>query len=109
MATRHQVRDGEAHWHRTLGRVTAQPGQTGERLREQVLSRFISPRAAVTISADRSIDEPWIEGGRRSIIKSQALDDAGSEVLDQDIGAGDEVLYRRQVGWLLQIRSVTFL
>src|SRR5690606_31077017 len=49
----HQVGDGEAHRHGTLIGVAREPGEAGERLRQQVLARLVPPRTAVAVAGDR--------------------------------------------------------
>jgi hypothetical protein len=57
----------------------------------------------LAIAGDAGIDDAGVDLLHLRVVEAETVDDAGAEVLDEDIGLGDELLQRSEVIRLLQI------
>jgi hypothetical protein len=57
----------------------------------------------LAIAGDAGIDDAGVDLLHLRVVEAETVDDAGAEVLDEDIGLGDELLQRSEVTRLLQI------
>ena len=60
----------------------------------EIVGRDIGSRTVLAVTRQRTIDEPRIDFFQRLVTEPEALHDAGTELLDDDVGAFDE---RRQL------------
>ena len=103
------VGDGEAEGHRPLIVVAVEPHDAGARLRQKVLTGPLDPRALVAVAGDRGIDDAGIDRPDRGVVEPEALDDAGPEILQHDVGLADQLSERGEVGRVLEVEREAFL
>ena len=72
-------------------------------LRQRIEARRIAHRPLVAERADRAIDQPRIDRLHRRRPDAHLLDDAGPQVLDQDVGIAREPLQLLDVGGVLDV------
>jgi hypothetical protein len=63
----------------------------------------------VAIAGDAAIDDLRIESPNRRVVEPEALDDAGAEILDDDIGALQKLPQYGEVLRILEVDRKTFL
>src|SRR5262245_47829613 len=87
------VGDGESHWNRScvIASVPAEPGDSTERLREQILSRLLRPGSFAAVAGDRAVDQARVDLADGIVIEPELLQDAGSKIANHDIGFGNEL------------------
>jgi hypothetical protein len=78
-------------------------------LGKKVLPRPRYPGPFLAIAADRAVDEARIEHARVLETEPQPLDDAGAEVLDEHVGAGDQLPQGPHVALALQVYGKALL
>ena len=59
----------------------------GHALRDQIEPALFTIGSGLTVSGDRRVDETAVIGGQRVVVETEALHDAGTIVLDQDVRA----------------------
>src|SRR4051812_20013380 len=70
-----------------------------------IIGGLLAPYAVLAESRDRAVDQPRINLQQRLVTEPQRLERARPIVLDQDIGAGDQLLEDLAAGFLLQIQG----
>jgi len=88
------------------GRTVPVSGQAGDptfALDDQVVARqgCVGPRSAVP--RDRAVDEPRIDLARCFVAVPEALHQAGTEILDHDVGRNEHVMENLQSLLVLQV------
>ena len=68
--------------------------QPGERLNQRVIDRALGIGAAIAKAADRDIDDLRRDLPHHVFAQANALDDAGAHVLDEHIGALQQLLHQ---------------
>src|SRR4030095_16748583 len=59
--------------------------------RADVVRRAVAVRAVDAVAGDRAVDQPRIRFRQRRVVEPQPRQGPGSEVRDEDVGAGDEL------------------
>ena len=76
---------------RTIG-IASYGNQSGEGLRDEIVTDLMGERTGAAESRDRSHDEARIDGAQRRIVEALALEHAGSVVLHDHINFGGEAM-----------------
>ena len=53
---------------------------------QEIVGLDVPVGTVLAVAGERAIDEPWIDLANRFVAKSQACRDAGSIILEEDIG-----------------------
>ncbi len=80
-----------------------QPGQPRDGLREQVLTWAIAPRTLGAVAGGTRVDDRGVDRLDRLVVQPDPLHDAGAEVLDEDVGMGDQLSDVGKVGGHLEV------
>ena len=86
-----RIRERRTEKARTVG-IDDDAEKAAQRLRDRVVARAIRVRAARAEAADRAVDELWIEILQPLPPGAESLGGAGTEVLDVDVGARDQIV-----------------
>ena len=85
-----QVGDADAGRGRRVLLATAEAGETGQRLDEQVLAGPPDVRAVLAVADAGAVHEPRVPLRERLVAQPEPLHDARPEVLDDDVGLVDQ-------------------
>src|SRR4030095_10280433 len=88
-------RGAEKAW--TVG-IDDDAEKTAQRLSHGVVARTICVRTTRAETADRAVDELWIELLQPLAARAETLGGAGAEILDVDVGARDQVVEDAPIG-----------
>ena len=105
MRSGQDVRDRDADRHGVIIRISTQPRNAGERLDEKVLAGLLAPRPVDAVPGDGAVDDAGVDLANRLISQAQPLHHAGPEILDDDVGARDELLHQREIPSILKVRG----
>ena len=111
----HQVRAGEdigdreAHGHRAVARVAAEPGQATERLQQQVLPGLVFPRPLLAVTGDHAVNDLRVDRLHALVVEPVFLHHARTEVVDQNVGGRDQTLQLLTVVGVFQLGLETLL
>ncbi len=64
--------------------------QSADRLDHEVVPGPVRGRSVGAVAADREVDEIGIQRAQRVVIEPEPRQGAGSEVLDEDVGIGEQ-------------------
>ena len=115
-----QQREQDALHHVHAGGVVGQRGGVGghrmrriglprhhaaHRLRQHVLAALVGVRAGLAEAGADGVDDAWVERAAGVVAEAHAVHHAGAEVVDDDIGAGDQRLHRRHALGVAQVEG----
>ena len=109
LRSRHHVGDRKPRRHGRAAAVAAQPGDPGQRLDEQVLTRPVPPWSVGAIAADACIDEARVDRAHRIPAKADPVHDPRPEIMDENVRARDEPLHAIEVGRRFEVGGDAFL
>jgi hypothetical protein len=99
----HHVEDRDPGPVRRTVRVPGEAHQPRDRLHHQVVAGVVGACAGAE-TADRRVHDLGVAGGDGVVVQREALEPAGPEVLDHDVGPGGEALGHVEVRGLLQVQ-----
>ena len=102
----HLVRDDRPHHLRLAGApVGLDVGEARQRLDDRVVHALLGVRSFLPEAADRHVDQARVQLAQALGAQPQLVDDAGPEVLDEDVGRADQVVQDREAALLLQVED----
>src|SRR5712692_3897550 len=87
-----EIRDGNAHAHRTLPRQSRDRHETAHPLRDLVIARPVAVRPGLAEARDAAVDQSRVYLRQGVVIDAEPVLDVGAEVLDIDIGPRHQAL-----------------
>ena len=92
-----------------IRRADEQLQKAARRLCDGVVARPRGGRAVGAEAADRAVDEARVQRAQPRLAGAELVGDARAEVLDVDVGLGDEFVEQRQVGGLAGVERDALL
>src|SRR6185437_6573910 len=80
-------------------------GKAGQRLDERVINRLLGERTFFAEAADRYVDDVGGERADGGLAEPHAIDHAAPEVLNEDVGRGDQLAEDRGALVRLQVED----
>ncbi len=91
MHGRRLVCDDGANHLRPPGRlIRLHVGKSGQRLDNRIIDSFLDVWTSVADAGNRNIHQAWVEFAHGRFVDTQPLHQTGTEILHQDVGAGDQ-------------------
>ena len=87
--------DGAHEPRALLVRARLHRGEAGERLHERIVDGLLRIGADFAEARHRNVDDPRRHGADRVLADPEPLDDAGPEILHEDVGPGGDAQQRR--------------
>src|SRR5579884_4084006 len=109
IVSRQHVSDGKRHGRRRVAIITAEPHDSGPRLRQQVLPRAIAPLLRSAVAGNHAIDNSGVDSAHAFVAQAEALDHSGPEVLNHYVGSFDQFFELPYIAWTLKICRVALL
>ncbi len=98
-----EVGDLPGRLHRRAARLAGQPEQADQPQVVHVVAGAVAHRAVLAVAADRAVDDPRVHRAHRLVADAEAVEHAGPEGLEHDVGAGDEPQQHLAPGGLLEV------
>jgi hypothetical protein len=91
-----------------VSRTRAREHHPTHGLHDQIVSRALAERSGESEAGNGGVNQTGVVGSQGFVIDAQALDDSGTEILNDDIGFASQLAERGEVVGLLQIESDAF-